>query len=59
MFSSIRLGDRRIRVNDLYQFQLSAELVTRSGCGTGLSVTVGGDEQVGLLRGSSTLVQRR
>ena len=30
---------------------LSAELVTLSGCGTGLSVTVGGDEQLGLVRG--------
>jgi CHAT domain-containing protein/tetratricopeptide (TPR) repeat protein len=51
MFSSIRLGDGPLSVYDLYQLQLSAELVTLSGCGTGLSVTVGGDEQVGLVRG--------
>jgi CHAT domain-containing protein len=40
-----------LSVYDLYQMQLSAELVTLSGCGTGLSVTVGGDEQLGLVRG--------
>jgi CHAT domain-containing protein len=38
-------------VYDLYQFRLSAELVALSGCGTGLSVVVGGDEQLGLVRG--------
>ena len=51
MFSSIRLGDGLLSVYDLYQLRLSAELVTLSGCGTGLSVVVGGDEQIGLVRG--------
>jgi CHAT domain-containing protein/Tfp pilus assembly protein PilF len=51
MFSSIRLGDGPLSVYDLYQLRLSAELVTLSGCGTGLSVVVGGDEQIGLVRG--------
>jgi CHAT domain-containing protein len=51
MFSSIRLGDGPLCVYDLYQFRLSAELVALSGCGTGLSVVVGGDEQIGLVRG--------
>jgi CHAT domain-containing protein/tetratricopeptide (TPR) repeat protein len=51
MFSSIRLGDGPLNVYDLYQLQLSAELVTLSGCGTGLSVVVGADEQLGLVRG--------
>jgi CHAT domain-containing protein len=51
MFSSIRLGDGPLSVYDLYQFNLSAELVALSGCGTGLSVVVGGDEQLGLVRG--------
>ena len=51
MFSSILLGDGPLNVYDLYQLQLSAELVTLSGCGTGLSVVVGGDEQLGLVRG--------
>jgi CHAT domain-containing protein len=51
MFSSIRLGDGPLSVYDLYELRLSAELVTFSGCGTGLSVVVGGDEQIGLVRG--------
>jgi CHAT domain-containing protein len=51
MFSSIGLGDGPLNVYDLYQLRLSAELVTLSGCGTGLSVVVGGDEQIGLMRG--------
>lgn len=51
MFSSIRLGDGPLNVYDLYQLRLSAELVTLSGCGTGLSVVVGADEQLGLVRG--------
>jgi CHAT domain-containing protein len=51
MFSSIRLGDGPLNVYDLYQLQLSANLVTLSGCGTGLSVVVGADEQLGLVRG--------
>jgi CHAT domain-containing protein len=51
MFSSIRLGDGPLSVYDLYQLRLPAELVTLSGCGTGVSVVVGGDEQLGLVRG--------
>jgi CHAT domain-containing protein len=51
MFSSIRLGDGPLSVYDLYELRLSSELVTLSGCGTGLSVVVGGDEQLGLVRG--------
>jgi CHAT domain-containing protein len=51
MFSSIRLGDSNLSVFDLYHLNLSAELVALSGCGTGLNTIVGGDEQVGLVRG--------
>jgi CHAT domain-containing protein len=51
VFSSIRLGDSRLNLFDLYQLPLSAELVTLSGCGTGLNAVVGGDELVGLMRG--------
>ena len=51
MFSSIRLGDGPLSVYDVYQLRLTAELVTLNGCGTGLSVVVGGDEQLGLVRG--------
>jgi CHAT domain-containing protein len=51
MFSSIRLGKSDLSLLDLYQLRLSAELVTLSGCGTGLNVVVGGDELLGLVRG--------
>jgi CHAT domain-containing protein len=51
MFSSIRLADSRLSVFDLYHLSLSAELVTLSGCGTGLNVVEGGDELLGLARG--------
>ena len=51
MFSSIRLGDSQLTLFDLYQLRLSCELVTLSGCGTGLNVVVGGDELLGLVRG--------
>jgi CHAT domain-containing protein len=51
MFSSIRLGSGPLSVIDLYQLRLSAELVTLSGCSTGLNAIVGGDELLGLVRG--------
>jgi CHAT domain-containing protein/predicted negative regulator of RcsB-dependent stress response len=51
MFSSISLGNSELSLFDLYQLSLPAELVTLSGCGTGLNVVVGGDELVGLKRG--------
>jgi len=51
MFSSIRLGTSQLSLFDLYQLNLPAELITLSGCGTGLNVVVGGDELMGLKRG--------
>jgi len=51
MFSSISLGNSHLSLFDLYQLNLPAELVTLSGCGTGLNVVVGGDELLGLNRG--------
>ncbi len=51
MFSSLRLGDSLLSLFDLYQLQLNAELVTLSGCGTGMNVVIGGDELIGLVRG--------
>ncbi len=51
MFSSISLGNSQLSLFDLYQLTLPSELVTLSGCGTGLNVVVGGDEQMGLKRG--------
>ncbi len=51
MFSSINLGNSQLSLFDLYRLNLPAELVTLSGCGTGLNVVVGGDELMGLSRG--------
>ena len=51
LFSAIRLGDSHLTLVDLYRLPLSAELVTLSGCSTGLNVVVGGDELLGLMRG--------
>jgi CHAT domain-containing protein/tetratricopeptide (TPR) repeat protein len=51
LFSAIRLGDSHLTLLDLYSLSLSAELVTLSGCSTGLNVVVGGDELLGLMRG--------
>ncbi len=51
MFSSMRLGDSQISLLDLYSLNLASELVTLSGCSTGLNAMVGGDEMLGLVRG--------
>src|SRR5260370_12767856 len=51
MFSSISLGDLQLNLLDLYRLNLPSELVTLSGCGTGLNMVVGGDELLGLVRG--------
>lgn len=51
MFSAIRLGDAYLTLYDLYQLRLPAELVTLSGCSTGLNVVAKGDELLGLVRG--------
>jgi CHAT domain-containing protein/tetratricopeptide (TPR) repeat protein len=51
MFSSISLGNTHLSLFDLYQLNLPCELITLSGCGTGLNVVVGGDELLGLVRG--------
>jgi tetratricopeptide (TPR) repeat protein len=51
MFSGIRLGDGFLTLYDLYRLKLPAELVTLSGCSTGLNVVAAGDELIGLVRG--------
>ena len=51
MFSRISLGNSHLNLFDLYQLNLPCELITLSGCGTGLNVVVGGDELLGLVRG--------
>lgn len=38
-------------VYDLYNMHLPVELLTLSGCGTGLNVVAAGDELIGLARG--------
>jgi len=51
MFSSIQLHDTELNFFDIYNLRTSAALVTLSGCGTGLSSVVAGDELLGLVRG--------
>lgn len=51
LFSGIRLGAGYLNLYDLYQFQLNADLVTLSGCATGMNVVGAGDELLGLVRG--------
>ena len=51
MFSAIRLGDGYLTLYDLNRFRLPVELVTLSGCSTGLNVVAKGDELLGLVRG--------
>lgn len=50
-FSSIRLADGQLNAIDAFSLNLrECELVTLSGCETGLSMSGGGDEQLGLGR---------
>jgi len=51
MFSAIRMGNTYLSLFDLYQLRLPAELITLSGCSTGLNVVGAGDELIGLARG--------
>jgi CHAT domain-containing protein len=51
MFSAIRLGDAYLNLYDLYQLKLNSDLVTLSGCATGMNVVTSGDELLGLIRG--------
>ena len=51
MFSAIRLADSYLSLYDLYHMQLPVDLLTLSGCVTGLDVIAEGDELIGLSRG--------
>jgi len=51
LLSSIRLSDQWMTVQDVYDLDLKASLVTLSACETGLGHDMGGDEMVGLVRG--------
>jgi CHAT domain-containing protein/tetratricopeptide (TPR) repeat protein len=50
-FSTIKLGRSYLSLCDLDELKLPVDLLTLSGCGTGLNVIHAGDEQVGLMRG--------
>ena len=51
LFSSIRLASSYLTLYDLYHMDLPADLLTLSGCVTGLNVVAEGDELLGLTRG--------
>lgn len=51
LFSSVRLADSHLTLYDIYQLRLPAELITLSGCATGLNLVSAGDELLGLERG--------
>ncbi len=51
LLSSIHLADQWMAVQDVYDLDLKASLVTLSACETGLGHDEGGDEMVGLVRG--------
>ena len=51
LFSGVRLGDAYLTLHDLSDMRLPVDLVTLSGCGTGLNVIAEGDELRGLARG--------
>ena len=51
MFSALQLADSRLSMLELYRLRLNVELLTLSACSTGLTVAVGGDELLGLMRG--------
>ncbi len=51
LLSSIHLSDQWMAVQDVYDLDLKASLVTLSACETGLGHDEGGDDMVGLVRG--------
>ncbi len=51
LFSSLRLGDSRMSLFDLYHLRLPCRMVTLSGCAPGLNAAGNGEEWSGLVRG--------
>src|SRR5262249_15173330 len=51
MFSSFKLWDGWMTALDLYSMECKTNLVTLSGCKSGISQIAGADELVGLMRG--------
>jgi CHAT domain-containing protein/tetratricopeptide (TPR) repeat protein len=51
MFSSLKLADGSLTALDLYSMTCQTNLVTLSGCKSGVTELSGGDELLGLMRG--------
>jgi len=51
MFSSFKLGDGYVTAMDLFSMECDSNLVTLSGCKSGLSEVSGSDDLLGLMRG--------
>jgi tetratricopeptide (TPR) repeat protein len=51
LFSSFHLADGRLSILDLNGLALNVDLLTLSACSTGMTVAVGADELLGLMRG--------
>ena len=51
LFSAIQLADGRLNTIDLQEIALDAELVALSACSSGATISAGGDERLGLIRG--------
>ena len=51
MFSAFKLGDGWMSALDLYGMSCSTNLITLSGCSTGMQQVAGGDDLLGLVRG--------
>src|SRR5206468_2254911 len=51
LFSAIQLGNGILNLYDLYRMNLPVELLTLSGCVTGMNAVEEGDELLGLTRG--------
>ncbi len=51
LFSSLHIGNGRLTVRDAYRLPLECNLVTLSGCETGVNTIAPGEELMGLARG--------
>lgn len=51
LFSAVKLADRWLSVNDIYNMDVNVPLITLSACETGRNQVLVGDELVGLCRG--------
>ena len=52
MFSGFRLSNGHVYLYELYRLRICADLLTLSGCSTGLNEVAEGDELIGLIRGA-------